>query len=172
MRLTALALLLIPAYAAPRANAPAAVAPVQITEWTVPWEKTRPRDPYVDASGKVWFVGERKRVRAVCKQANPRRGRLRKHHRAACRDQRFGKARVDVIGKRADGDNSRTTVSAQRWFGKQGCRPLTSGIRVPSKGKGEEHGRAGRVLSGHLADLAQCVGDSRSDNRHSVGHGQ
>lgn len=36
----------------------AAVAPVQITEWTVPWEKTRPRDPYVDASGRVWFVGQ------------------------------------------------------------------------------------------------------------------
>jgi virginiamycin B lyase len=35
-----------------------ATAPVQITEWTVPWEKTRPRDPYVDASGRVWFVGQ------------------------------------------------------------------------------------------------------------------
>lgn len=32
--------------------------PVQISEWTVPWEKTRPRDPYVDKSGKVWFVGQ------------------------------------------------------------------------------------------------------------------
>lgn len=31
---------------------------VQITEWTVPWEKTRPRDPFVDAAGKVWFVGQ------------------------------------------------------------------------------------------------------------------
>lgn len=31
---------------------------VQITEWTVPWEKTRPRDPFVDASGNVWFVGQ------------------------------------------------------------------------------------------------------------------
>jgi len=35
-----------------------ATAPVQITEWTVPWEKTRPRDPYVDAKGRVWFVGQ------------------------------------------------------------------------------------------------------------------
>jgi len=26
--------------------------------WTVPWEKSRPRDPYVDANGKVWFVGQ------------------------------------------------------------------------------------------------------------------
>ena len=35
-----------------------ATASVQITEWTVPWEKTRPRDPYVDAKGRVWFVGQ------------------------------------------------------------------------------------------------------------------
>lgn len=33
------------------------VAP-EVTEWKVPWEKTRPRDPYVDAKGQVWFVGQ------------------------------------------------------------------------------------------------------------------
>ena len=33
-------------------------APLQVTEWKVPWEKTRPRDPYVDAQGRVWFVGQ------------------------------------------------------------------------------------------------------------------
>ncbi len=33
--------------------------PVEITEWPVPWENTRPRDPYVDATGRVWFVGQR-----------------------------------------------------------------------------------------------------------------
>ena len=33
-------------------------APLQIKEWTVPWEKSRPRDPYLDASGRVWFVGQ------------------------------------------------------------------------------------------------------------------
>jgi virginiamycin B lyase len=32
--------------------------PVQITEWTVPWEKTRPRDPYVAPDGRVFFVGQ------------------------------------------------------------------------------------------------------------------
>jgi virginiamycin B lyase len=26
--------------------------------WTVPWDKSRPRDPFVDPSGKVWFVGQ------------------------------------------------------------------------------------------------------------------
>src|SRR3712207_7491042 len=31
---------------------------VQITEWTVPWEKSRPRDPYVAPDGRVWFVGQ------------------------------------------------------------------------------------------------------------------
>ena len=41
-------------------NAPAAVtvAPVEIREWTVPWERTRPRDPFVDGKGRVWFVGQ------------------------------------------------------------------------------------------------------------------
>jgi virginiamycin B lyase len=32
--------------------------PVVITEWKVPWEQTRPRDPYVDPQGRVWFVGQ------------------------------------------------------------------------------------------------------------------
>ena len=32
---------------------------VDIREWTVPWEKTRPRDPYVRTEGQVWFVGQR-----------------------------------------------------------------------------------------------------------------
>lgn len=31
---------------------------VEIREWTVPWPNTRPRDPYVDARGRVWFVGQ------------------------------------------------------------------------------------------------------------------
>jgi virginiamycin B lyase len=32
---------------------------VQITEWQVPWQNTRPRDPYVGPDGRVWFVGQR-----------------------------------------------------------------------------------------------------------------
>ena len=35
-----------------------AVAPVEITEWPVPWPNSRPRDPFVDAQGRVWFVGQ------------------------------------------------------------------------------------------------------------------
>ncbi len=30
----------------------------KVTEWAVPWEGTRPRDPYVDGTGRVWFVGQ------------------------------------------------------------------------------------------------------------------
>lgn len=33
--------------------------PVDIREWPVPWEESRPRDPYVAADGRVWFVGQR-----------------------------------------------------------------------------------------------------------------
>ena len=32
---------------------------VTIKEWDVPWENSRPRDPYVDQQGRVWFVGQR-----------------------------------------------------------------------------------------------------------------
>lgn len=32
---------------------------VGIDEWAVPWENTRPRDPYVGPDGDVWFVGQR-----------------------------------------------------------------------------------------------------------------
>ena len=31
---------------------------VGIREWDVPWKDTRPRDPAVDAAGRVWFVGQ------------------------------------------------------------------------------------------------------------------
>ena len=29
-----------------------------IQEWNVPWAQTRPRDPYLDRQGRVWFVGQ------------------------------------------------------------------------------------------------------------------
>ena len=32
---------------------------VLITEWVVPYESSRPRDPYVETANKVWFVGQR-----------------------------------------------------------------------------------------------------------------
>ncbi len=33
--------------------------PIDIAEWVVPWENSRPRDPYVGPDGRVWFVGQR-----------------------------------------------------------------------------------------------------------------
>ncbi len=39
-------------------GAQAELNPVTITEWTVPWEQTRPRDPYVAPNNHVWFVGQ------------------------------------------------------------------------------------------------------------------
>jgi virginiamycin B lyase len=29
-----------------------------VKEWKVPWDKTVPRDPFVDQQGRVWFVGQ------------------------------------------------------------------------------------------------------------------
>lgn len=34
------------------------VKPITIEEWPVPFEKGRPRDPYVAPDGSVWFVGQ------------------------------------------------------------------------------------------------------------------
>ncbi|HEY0672323.1 MAG TPA: hypothetical protein VGD27_08660 [Longimicrobiales bacterium] len=31
---------------------------LDLQEWTVPWSDSRPRDPYVDGQGRVWFVGQ------------------------------------------------------------------------------------------------------------------
>ena len=33
-------------------------ATAEIKEWPVPWNNTRPRDPYAASADKVWFVGQ------------------------------------------------------------------------------------------------------------------
>ena len=33
--------------------------PLRIEEWTVPWEASRPRDPFAASADTVWFVGQR-----------------------------------------------------------------------------------------------------------------
>lgn len=48
MRLFLFAFLLLPGLA----------VAADFTTWQVPWEKTRPRDPAVDAKGRVWFAGQ------------------------------------------------------------------------------------------------------------------
>lgn len=50
----ALAALLAVASAGPSGD----TVTIDIKEWPVPYEKTRPRDPYVDQQNRVWFVGQ------------------------------------------------------------------------------------------------------------------
>lgn len=45
------------------------------TEWTVPWENSRPRDPYVAEHGAVWFVGQ---VDHYVARLNPETGEMKK----------------------------------------------------------------------------------------------
>ncbi len=41
-----------------------------VTNWEVPWENTRPRDPYLGADGRLWFVGQRGDYLAALDLAN------------------------------------------------------------------------------------------------------
>src|SRR5687767_10699415 len=52
-----LSIVLVTAGSGGRAPSGVVAAP-DVREWTVPWARTRPRDPYVDAKGRVWFVGQ------------------------------------------------------------------------------------------------------------------
>jgi virginiamycin B lyase len=52
MRLLRVALLAV------TAAVPATAQDLDPREWTVPWERTRPRDPIQDQAGRVWFVGQ------------------------------------------------------------------------------------------------------------------
>ena len=64
------------------AAAPAAPAAAQtdtdpaLNEWAVPWEDSRPRDPYVAPDGRVWFVGQTGHYAAVL---DPRTGDMRRY---------------------------------------------------------------------------------------------
>jgi virginiamycin B lyase len=48
----------------------------KLQEWRVPWEQSRPRDPYVAPDGKVWFVGQRTHYAAYL---NPTTGEFKKY---------------------------------------------------------------------------------------------
>jgi virginiamycin B lyase len=65
-------LLALPGWAAAQSAGQA----VEIREWEVPWEDSRPRDPYVAGDGDVWFVGQRGHYVAVL---DPLTGEFRKH---------------------------------------------------------------------------------------------
>ncbi|MGH7530144.1 MAG: virginiamycin B lyase family protein [Gemmatimonadales bacterium] len=52
------------------------VPPLDIKEWEVPWERSRPRDPYVDRQERVWFVGQRSDYVAYL---NPETGEFKRY---------------------------------------------------------------------------------------------
>jgi virginiamycin B lyase len=52
------------------------VSPVEIQEWVVPYENSRPRDPYVGPDGRVWFVGQTGHYAAVL---DPSTGKFTKY---------------------------------------------------------------------------------------------
>ncbi len=52
-----------------------AQATVEITEWQVPWENSRPRDPFVAGEDEVWFVGQASDYAAVL---NPETGDMKR----------------------------------------------------------------------------------------------
>lgn len=49
---------------------------VDVKEWTVPWERSRPRDPFVAPDGRVWFVGQATNYIAVL---DPATGQFRRY---------------------------------------------------------------------------------------------
>lgn len=57
MRYAARAVLALPFFALTVTEAGAQLA-LDIKEYPVPWERSRPRDPYMDKQGRVWFVGQ------------------------------------------------------------------------------------------------------------------
>lgn len=65
--------------ASTRVSAPprlAAADTIQIREWKVPWENTRPRDPAVATDGRIWFCGQEGNYIAVL---DPRTGQFKRY---------------------------------------------------------------------------------------------
>ncbi len=56
--LTALAPLAVTALAMSAQPPAQGAKTVPLQEWNVPWQESRPRDPVIDAAGRVWFVGQ------------------------------------------------------------------------------------------------------------------
>ncbi|MBW3535093.1 MAG: lyase [Gemmatimonadetes bacterium] len=71
-----LAALLLPLAVPPSSQAQTTGVDPELEEWTVPYEASRPRDPYVAPDGRVWFVGQRSDYVAVM---DPSTGDFRKY---------------------------------------------------------------------------------------------
>lgn len=54
----AIILAVLPALAFAQSPPSDTIQRAEITEWKVPWEGTRPRDPHLGPDGRVWFVGQ------------------------------------------------------------------------------------------------------------------
>jgi len=65
-----------PAPPAPRLDAAPSLDSIQIREWKVPWENTRPRDPAVAKDGRIWFCGQAGNYIAVL---DPRTGTFKRY---------------------------------------------------------------------------------------------
>jgi virginiamycin B lyase len=50
--------------------------PSEAKMWQTPWDKTRPRDPYADRQGRVWFVGQ---VGNYVARLDPRSGEFKRY---------------------------------------------------------------------------------------------
>jgi len=48
----------------------------ELKTWQTPWDKTRPRDPYADQQGRVWFVGQ---VGNYVAHLDPKTGEFKKY---------------------------------------------------------------------------------------------
>ncbi len=51
-------------------------AQIDLMEWEVPWENSRPRDPYVGPDGTVWFCGQ---VGGYIASLNPNNGEMKRY---------------------------------------------------------------------------------------------
>lgn len=60
----------------PVARPSVTVDTIQIREWKVPWENTRPRDPAVAKDGRIWFCGQEGNYIAAL---NPRTGEFKRY---------------------------------------------------------------------------------------------
>jgi virginiamycin B lyase len=76
MRFTMTAALAVTAWSlAPGTSDPLA-AQVPIKEWPVPYAGSRPRDPFIDSQGRVWFVGQ---VGNYVAYLDPKSGNFRRY---------------------------------------------------------------------------------------------
>ena len=66
----------VPSRMTAQAAGQSGATPSEAKMWQTPWEKTRPRDPYADQQGRVWFVGQ---VGNYVARLDPRTGEFKKY---------------------------------------------------------------------------------------------